>query len=198
MSKEQIYKQQMTELGIYHEIFDPEIKTLSQLERQLTRAEKEWSATAPPDGKPSFTSPVFAVIQKLRAEVLQHREALGLTPKAMAKLTRGNGANEPTSKDLITSKLDQIVARVSEYDDGAPAKVNPDWWKYDEAGAPVGFPDGPFYNRSIMGAAQCASEDSFDETDADAFSGIPAAEDAKRGADLIDEELRQAVHEDMG
>ena len=162
MTKEKIYTEQMTELGIYHEIFDPEIRTLCTLERQLTRAEKEWSKTAPPGGKPSFTSPVFAVIQKLRAEVLQHRESLGLTPKALSKLTKSNGANETASTDSISAKLDQIVARVSEYDDGGPFTM------------------------------------SFDETDADAFAGIPAMDDAKRGSDLIDEELRKAVHEDMG
>lgn len=158
-TKEQVYKEQMTELGIYHEIFDPEIKTLARLERELTRAQKEWSATAVNGGAPSFTEAIYPTIQRLRAEILQHRESLGLTPKALAKLTKGNGTDGPTSKELITSKLDQIAARVSAYD------------------------SGDFFQ-------------SFD--DADAFAGIPAADEARRGSDQMDEELLKAVHEDMG
>lgn len=90
MTREEKYKLQMLELGIYEEIFDPEIKTLSQLERELTRAQKAWSATAKKGEKPSFTDPIYQVIQKLRAEILQHREALGLTPKALRKLKGTN------------------------------------------------------------------------------------------------------------
>lgn len=91
MTREEKYKQQMLELGIYEEAFDPEIKTLARLERELTRAQKEWSETAdPPGSKPSFTEPVYLILMKLRAEILQHREALGLTPKALRKLKGAN------------------------------------------------------------------------------------------------------------
>lgn len=151
MTKEKVYREQMEALGIYEEIFEPEIRTLCRIEREYTRAQKAWSATAPPGGKPSFLDDHFPVIQKLRAEILQHREALGLTPKSLRKLTGLNLNDAPEQKDLITAKLDQIAARVSGYD-GAE----------------------------------------------DPFSGIPAAEEAETVSDLMDEELRQAVHEDMG
>ena len=151
MTKEKVYREQMEALGIYEEIFEPEIRTLCRIEREYTRAQKAWSATAPPGGKPSFLNEHYPVIQKLRAEILQHREALGLTPKALRKLTGVAGADAPEQKDLIASKLDQIAARVSGYD----SAENP-------------------------------------------FSGIPAAEEAEAVSDLMDEELRQAVHEDMG
>ena len=55
MTKEQIYREQMQALGIYEEIFEPEIKTLARVEREYTRAEKAWSATAAPGGKPLWT-----------------------------------------------------------------------------------------------------------------------------------------------
>ena len=116
MTKEQIYKSQMTELGIYEPVFDPEIRTLARIERELTRAMKAWSDTAPPGGKPSFLDDHYAVIQKLRAEALQHREALGLTPKALRKLTGAAGTDAPLQKDLITEKLDRIAERVADYD----------------------------------------------------------------------------------
>lgn len=115
MTKEQTYRMQMIELGIYEEIFEPEIRTLARIERELTRAMKAWSDTAPPGGKPSFLDDHYPVIQKLRAEALQHRQALGLTPQALRKLTGAAGTDAPQQQDLITHKLDQIAARVSAY-----------------------------------------------------------------------------------
>ena len=86
MTKEQIYKAQMIELGIYDPAFEPEIRTLAQLERRLTRAQKAWSATAPAGGKPSFLDPHYQVIVQLEDKILAHRSQLGLTPAAMRKL----------------------------------------------------------------------------------------------------------------
>lgn len=172
MTKEQIYRQQMTELGIYEAIFEPEIRTLARIERELTRAMKAWSDTAPPNGKPSFLNDHYPVIQRLRAEALQHREALGLTPKALKKLVGAAGTDAPQQKDLITAKLDQIAARVAAYD--PDTDFNPDWWKNDEAGAPV------------LGLIP------------DPYAGIPGAEEAKAISDKLDEDLAKAVAEDMG
>ena len=116
-TKEQIYARQLKELGIYEEAFEPEIKTLAQLERELTRAQKEWSASAEEGEKPSFTHEMYPVIAGLRKEILQHRETLGLTPKALKKLVGVAGTDAPIQKDLITEKLDDIARRVSSYDD---------------------------------------------------------------------------------
>ena len=117
MTKEEKYRQQMIALGIYEEIFEPEIKTLGRLERELTRAQKEWSATADPKGSaPSFTEEIYPIIQKLRGEILQHRDALGLTPKALRKL-RGASAEGPDQRDLICEKLDRIADRVGGQDE---------------------------------------------------------------------------------
>ena len=124
MTKEQIYAQQLKTLGIYDPAFVPEIKTLAQLERDETRARKAWSATAPPGGKPSLLDPHFAVIVGLRREILAHREALGLTPKALKKL-RGQGPAGPSDQELITASLDRIAARVGAYD-GAPSLPTPE------------------------------------------------------------------------
>lgn len=121
MTKEQKYREQMQELGIYEEIFEPEIQTLCRIERELTRAQKAWSATAMPAGSaPSFIDPHYAIIQRLRSEILQHREALGLTPKALKKLTGSGLSDAPAQKDQIVSRLDAIAARVSGYDTGDP------------------------------------------------------------------------------
>ena len=85
-TREQTYTSQLQELGIYDPAFEPEIRTLAQLERRLTRAQKAWSATAPAGGKPSFLDPHYQVIVQLEDKILQHRTALGLTPAAMRKL----------------------------------------------------------------------------------------------------------------
>lgn len=125
MTKEQIYAQQLKTLGIYDPAFEPEIKALAQLERDETRARKAWSATAPPGGKPSLLDPHFAVIVGLRREILAHREALGLTPKALKKLRGGSGTAGPSDQELISASLDRIAARVGAYD-GAPALPTPE------------------------------------------------------------------------
>lgn len=114
MAREQIYIEQLKALGIYEEAFAPEISTLAQLERELTRAKKAWSATAPPGGKPSLLDPHYQVICSLRREILTHREALGLTPKALRRL-RGQTSGEASQADLITERLNAIAARVGSY-----------------------------------------------------------------------------------
>lgn len=111
--RELTYIEQLKALGIYEEAFDPEIKTLATLEREWTAAKKEWAATAPEGGKPSFADPLYSVIAGLRREILAHREALGLTPKALRKL---RGVPEaPAQGDLISEKLTQIAERCASY-----------------------------------------------------------------------------------
>ena len=156
MTKEQVYRDQMKALGIYQEILEPEIKMLAKIERQITRAEKAWSATAtPPGSAPSFLDPHFPIIQRLRDEATKHREILGITAKALAKIT-GFGSTSPDQSDLITQKLNAIAERVAGYD---------------------------------------VSEIQITQ---DAYETLPEAQEAARISNLIDEDLRRAVHEDMG
>ena len=200
-TKEQIYREQMQALGIYEEIFEPEIKTLARVEREYTRAEKAWSATAAPGGKPSFLDPHYAIIQRLRAEILQHREALGLTPKALRKLTGAAGVEAPEQKDLITAKLDRIAERVAGYDL-----------------APGGSPVAGLYIEGEQGPELVVPRDNtvhqttpWDaDPRQDPFAGIPEADEAAAISDIMDrqdaakishgmdEDLAAAVAEDMG
>jgi len=115
--REDIYIQQLKALGIWEEAFAPEVSTLAQLERDLTRAKKAWSATVPKGGKPSLLDPLYGVICNLRREILTHRESLGLTPKALRRL-RGVTGEGPDQRDLITERLDLIADRVGGYDAG--------------------------------------------------------------------------------
>lgn len=113
-TREQVYTEQLEALGIYEPAFAPEISTLAQLERELTRAKKAWAATAPPGGKPSVLDPHYSVIAGLRREILVHRETLGLTPKALRRL-RGQTAAGPSQQDKMNELLNGIAERVAAY-----------------------------------------------------------------------------------
>ena len=88
MTREEKYIEQMKALEIYDPAFDPAIKNLARLERELTRAQKEWSEEAKRDGLkcPSFKSKIYPVIQGLRTEIDRSRESLGLTPKGLHRI----------------------------------------------------------------------------------------------------------------
>ena len=192
-TREQTYREQMKALGIYDPIFEPEITTLCQLEREHQRAKKAWSATALPSGsRPSFLDPHYAVIQRLRQEILAHREALGLTPKALRKL-RGQPAEGPSQQDQITAKLDLIAQRVSEYDNYHPGLAGPDGdLTLEQYAKKYGVPEydaamDPAFENKLRGAAALAG-----------YENLPEAEDAIRISDRLDAELKHAVAEDMG
>jgi len=116
MTREQIYTEQLQALGIYEPAFDPEIKQLAILERRKTRAEKAWSATAPPGGKPSFLDPHYQVIVQLEDRILHHREKLGLTPMALRRLRGVAGSDAPTAQTEISARLDRLLDRAGEWE----------------------------------------------------------------------------------
>ncbi len=119
MSKEQQYKQQLIDLGVYSPAFDAEIHTLCILERELSRTMKAWKATAPPGGAPLATDPLYDVIAKQRRDILTHRDALGLTPKGLQRLRRqapptGEAAAPVgTSNPALNTLLDGIRGKVN-------------------------------------------------------------------------------------
>lgn len=117
MTREQTYTQQMQALGIYQPIFDPEIKMLCTLERDLQRLTKRWKEAGCPtvsyDAKGAATTDkTLDAITSLRREILAHRDALGLTPKGLNRLKPKNAAAEsgaraeaePTPLELIRAK----------------------------------------------------------------------------------------------
>lgn len=97
MAKEQVYIQQLQDLGVYDPAFDPAIHVLCIQERELSRAMKAWKATAAKDQAPLITDPLYQEIAKLRRDILARQDALGLTPKGLQRL-RKNAA--PASSDV--------------------------------------------------------------------------------------------------
>ena len=79
-SLEAKYTRQLQELGVYRTAFDPEIKTLCQVEREYRALDKEWRKTK------DYTSKLYDRRTALRREILEHRDSLGLTPKGFKRL----------------------------------------------------------------------------------------------------------------
>ena len=97
MAKEQVYIQQLQDLGFYDPAFDPAIHVLCIQERELSRAQRAWAATKGDAKHPSIDHPLYAEISKLRRDILARQDALGLTPKGLQRL-RKNAA--PASSDV--------------------------------------------------------------------------------------------------
>ena len=118
MTREQKYIGQMERLGIYDEIFAPEIHALCIMERDLQRLTKRWKAdgyqTVEKNGRgPAATDRTFDAIMTLRRQILAMKDALGLTPKALVRL-KGRPAppeNEPEDKIPELTILDEVRSK---------------------------------------------------------------------------------------
>lgn len=120
MTKEQIYAEQLKDLGIYDKAFEPEIHTLAILEREHSRTMKAWKETAEEGKTPSTTDKLYAVIQQQRKDILTHREALGLTPKAYKKMRPdGIGASDSEPIGTANSQLAGLLDKLKENADGS-------------------------------------------------------------------------------
>ncbi len=113
MTLEDIYKAQLTDMGIYRPAFDPAIKTLAQMEREYRRLDKKWRAELV-DGKPSYTSKLYDSRSKLRKEILEHRDSLGLTPKGYKRL-RPEQTGTPADIDPHSAALEALEAKCAAY-----------------------------------------------------------------------------------
>ena len=106
MTREDKYKSQLSELGVYSPAFDPVIHNLCILERELSRARKQWKATAAPGEEPLLTNPAYEMIGKIQRDILSHQNALGLTPAGLRKLKGPAQKTGPNAQDTLTQLLD--------------------------------------------------------------------------------------------
>ena len=121
-TREKVYTEQLMQLGIYQPAFDPEIHTLAIMERDHQRTLKAWRA----EGS-SVTSELYSVIVQQRRDLLTHRDALGLTPKALRRLKAASIVPEdagpvdsqggsPAVSALLDTLRSQAAANVSKSD----------------------------------------------------------------------------------
>lgn len=118
MTREQKYREQLTAMGIYQEAFEPELHTLAMMERELQRMVKAWKAAGSPisdetsNGTPT-SSKMLDAISAMRRDILAHRDALGLTPKGLARLRGKTAAREkedapaPTVLQLLQTRRER-------------------------------------------------------------------------------------------
>lgn len=113
-------------MGVYEEAFDPAIKELCILERELSRARKKLKAkhksesTGNVDDYAYFTDPLYPVIKQIQASVLAYKDALGLTPKALKKL-KGKKEEVGRPQEVPESTYDRIKKRRNERQSIPPA-----------------------------------------------------------------------------
>lgn len=131
-NKETQIREAMTALGVYNAVYEPQIKELAKLERELGRAEKAWrdaykgmkgddgKAIEPQmvvtliakDGTPYRTKdPYYSAVEKIRKEVQAQRQQLGLTPKSLQRVKEQNAAQLAAGP----SRLEQLLADAHEY-----------------------------------------------------------------------------------
>lgn len=115
-AREKFYTEQLKEMGVYQPAFDAAIHELCILERELSRARKEWKATAAAGEAPSLANELYSVVRQIRSDILAHRDALGLTPKGLKRLKGKDGSAGKTAGEEITDRLDAIWDRVSSYE----------------------------------------------------------------------------------
>lgn len=110
-TREQTYTVQLKALGIYEPAFDPAIRTLATMERELQRTVKAWKATAK-DGQPaSCDHKLYGLIQQQRKDILAVRGSLGLTPKSLRRIRGAEAGGADDDTDGITARLDALAER---------------------------------------------------------------------------------------
>lgn len=122
MTLEQRYTEQLQELGVYRRAFDPEIKLLCQMEREIRRIDKAWRRECPKDENgqavPDYESRLYDRIVQLRKDILSHRDSLGLTPKGYKRLRPETTGADATAGDVhpFGDLLAQIAEQCRQYE----------------------------------------------------------------------------------
>lgn len=85
-AKEQLYEQQLKDMGIWEDAFRGAVHDLAVLEREQSRARKAWKETAKDGEKPSMLDEHYQLILQQGRDIAKLRDALGLTPKAIRRI----------------------------------------------------------------------------------------------------------------
>lgn len=110
MTREQRYKEQMLELGIWQEAFAPEVHTLAMMERELQRMVRAWKDAGSPvvdynDKDVAVSNKTLDAIGAHRRDILARKEALGLTPRALRRLRRDVGESPQEPRENVLTLL---------------------------------------------------------------------------------------------
>lgn len=125
MTKEEMYTQQLSELGIYSPAFDPAIKTLATLERELRRVQRAWKESyngdTPQMIRGDEVDPYYSLITSMRKDIQSCRESLGLTPRALQRLKGRDAAPAaPGGMQKAEDAFRFLAEQVAAYDSSGP------------------------------------------------------------------------------
>ena len=145
-NKETQIREAMKSAGTWDPIYEPQVKELAKLKRELGRAEKAWRAAyATPDGKKtapqmivtliakdgtpySTKDPYYCAVEKLRKEIASQEQQLGLTPKSAQRLRDRKAASDaggPTRiEELLDAAHDYALAHAAEWTEEVDAFVD--------------------------------------------------------------------------
>ncbi len=115
MAREDDYRQQLQELGIYEPAFAPAIHDLCVTEREYSRAMKAWREAAKARTAQALsTDAEYGPVLQLRKEIQAQREALGLTPRGLQKLRGKPKGDGGVAGAALSRKLDAILEALSD------------------------------------------------------------------------------------
>ena len=128
MGREAMIRADMESVGTYNEIFDPSIRQLAKLERELSRAEKAWRAAGgqmvtelmnKTGGRYTAKDPNYTVVEQLRASIQSLRNQLGLTPTGLKRAKQASaaqaGSRESPLEELLAAAHDYALEHASAY-----------------------------------------------------------------------------------
>lgn len=137
MGREAMIRADMESVGTYNMIFEPTIKQLAKLERELSKAEKTWRAAGgqmvaelvnKTGGKYTAKDPNYAVVDQLRKDIQALRNQLGLTPTSLKRARQkaeamSNGQQSPL-EDLLETAHDYALEHAAAYQAEVDAYVD--------------------------------------------------------------------------
>lgn len=137
MGREAMIRADMESVGVYNEIFEPSIRQLAKLERELSRAEKAWRAAGgqmvaelvnKTGGHYMAKDPNYAVVDQLRSSIQALRNQLGLTPtslkRARQKADAQTAGRKSQLEELLVTAHDYALDHASQYTDEVDAYVD--------------------------------------------------------------------------
>ncbi len=112
MGREAMIRADMESVGTYNAIFEPTIRQLAKMERELSKAEKSWRAAGgqmvaelvnKTGARYTAKDPHYAVVDDLRSNIQTLRNQLGLTPTGLKRARQKSEALAGAKERMMLS-----------------------------------------------------------------------------------------------
>lgn len=128
MGREAMIRADMESVGTYNAIFEPTIRQLAKMERELSRAEKAWRSAGgqmvaelvnKTGAKYTAKDPHYAVVDDLRSSIQVLRNQLGLTPTGLKRARQKSeafaSAQESPLETLLEAAHEYALEHAAQY-----------------------------------------------------------------------------------